>query len=667
MKTYQKILTVLLVVLTSKVSAQEESKVALNGYKGNYIYNVFKPASVSRPDGDVVGFRLDRKEQREANWQTLYQFSTPSNYNELNNNFEAAKKKVFDFNPAIAYSIEEIWPAFKKTFDYDSIAPYVTQQVVAIAFNILLVDTTAKKGLTYQYKLVQLKKDGTEALNYTSDAVSSNEVLMANRPKKSSRKVNGTVFRMEWKAKMNGKLPEALLIKRSNGINAPFNRLQASYAITQLGDSVIYTVDDDQIRKEELYQYTITPVNRFGGSANIVSDTLSAAILDEQLLRPKIFTAIADTVKNSIILNWSFIKPEFVGAVSVYRSIDYEGNYELLSSTSGYNYIDNTVVAGQKYYYYLVVTDQLARTTERSIKVYGLAYKKQKSDRPVNVVVVAKNNQNTISWTDLNNDTRGFYVYRTGGIDGELRSISAIIYSDKKALGQFSFTDTASNLSGKVGYAVVAENLSNSRSDFSRMVYVQSLTKTALAPTVIDFKNTGSGIYLFWQNLETPKTSVGYNIYRKNGAENYIKVNRIPVSSAKTSYLDNFMLNDVALSYKMTSVNEAGLESEFSNEINVMNAQAVYAPTSLKSFLNTEKKVMLQWQPSQSSVAKYEIYRYVRDAEPVKIATVDAQVLTYTDATFNKEKNNYYFIKTVGVNGKTSLPSSETYMSKQSN
>lgn len=667
MKTYQKILIVLLALLASKVGAQEESKVALNGYKGNYIYNVFKPASLSRPDGEVVGFRLDRKEQREANWQTLYQFSTPSNYDELNNNFKDAKKKVFDFNPAIAYSIEEIWPAFKKTFDYDSIAPYVTQQAVAIAFNILLVDTTAKKGLTYQYKLVQLKKDGTEALNYTSDPVSSNDVLVANRPKKSGRKINGVVFRMEWKAKMNGKLPEALLIKRSDGINAPFNRLQASYAIMQQGDSVVYTVDDDQVRKEELYQYTITPVNRFGGGANLVSDTLSAAILDEQLLRPKIFTAIADTVKNSIVLNWSFMKPEFVGAISVYRSTDYEGNYELLSSTSGYNYIDNTVIPGQKYYYYLVVTDQLARTTERSIKVYGLAYKKQKSDRPVNVVVVAKNNQNIVSWTDLNNDTRGFYVYRTGGINGELKPVSAIIYNDKKSLGQFSFIDTASNLSGRIGYAVVVENLSNNRSDFSRIVYVQNLTKAPLAPTMIDFKNTGSATYLFWQNLETPKTSIGYNIYRKSGDENYVKVNRVPVSSAKTSYLDNFVSIDVALSYKMTSVNEAGLESEFSNEINVMSAQMVYAPASLKSFLNTEKKVMLQWQPSQSSVARYEIYRYVRNTEPIKIATVDAKVLTYTDATFDKEKNNYYFIKTVGINGKTSLPSSETYTGKPSN
>ena len=43
------------------VSAQQDEQIAFNGSKGNYIYNFFQPASAAHPDGDVVGFRLDRK------------------------------------------------------------------------------------------------------------------------------------------------------------------------------------------------------------------------------------------------------------------------------------------------------------------------------------------------------------------------------------------------------------------------------------------------------------------------------------------------------------------------------------------------------------------------------------------------------------------------------
>jgi fibronectin type 3 domain-containing protein len=667
MKAYKKLfikkaLIALSILIALKVSAQEVDKAAINGNKGIYIYNVFNPASAKHPDGEVIGFRLDRKEQKETNWQTLYQFSTPASYEELSKNFEVAKNKVFEYRPATAYTPEQVWPVFKKTFNYDSVGAFVTQQAMAAAFNVLLIDTTAKKGLIYQYKLMQIKKDGTAALNYTSDPVSTNDVFVANKPRKTARKADANLVKMEWRAKLSATLPEALLIHRSDGINMPFYRYLATYGIEQRGDSVIYTVEDEQIKKEQLYQYAITPVNRFGGGAAAVSDTIYAVVVDEYLLTPKIFNVKADSIKNKMVLNWSFMRPDFISAVSIYRSTDYENGYQLIGSTSGYNYIDNTAIPGQKYYYYLIVTDKMGRTGPRGIRAYGLMFKTKKSATPTNIGLITKNKQNIISWTDVNNDTRGYYIYRTNQFEGELKVITEMIYRDEKATDQFSFTDTATNLAGKVGYAVVSENLSNVRSDFSRTVYIENSTVGPTAPTIIDFKNLGNNIHLFWLDRATDKLITGYNIYRKIGKADFIKVNKVPVLAYKTSYKDSVLLNDQELSYKMTSVNTAGLESSFSDEMIVQIAQMVYAPSSLKSYFGQDNKnIILQWQPSQSEVAKYEIYRYVRGTDPTKIADVNAKVFTYTDTNFIKEKNNYYFIKTIGVNGKTSLPSAETY------
>lgn len=656
------LLIMLFVQIGLQANAQKEGKVAFNGYKGTYIYNLFKPASAEHPDGDVIAFRLDRKAQNESNWQALYKFSTPSNYEELKNNYQAARNKVFEYNPTTAYTADEVWPIFKKKFNYDSLSVYLTQQPLAIAFNILLVDTTAKQNVVYQYRVIQLKRDGTEQHKYTSTPVSANDFFITNKPKSANRKTTGDVFRIEWRAKATAQIPEVLLVKRSDGVKMPFYRILTTYNIEHRGDSIIYTVEDNQVSKDVLYQYTISPVNRFGGGAKILSDTLRVASLDQQMLIPKIFTATADSIGNNIKLNWAFIKPDYVSVVNVYRSTEYEGGYKLLVSTAGYNYIDKTIIPGQKYYYYLVVVDKLGRATERGIKVYGLVHQIKQSDPPANVVVRNVNKHNVVSWTDYNNDTRGYYVYRTNEVGGDMKPITEMIYFDEKAKRNYVYIDTTSNLSPTVGYALMSENLSNTRSGFSKIIYLSNPNFRVAAPVIVDFKKDGKGIYLFWQDTTVAKQLAGYNVYRKSGNSSYVKVNKTPVLGFKNTFKDEFLFNDIEVSYKITGVTDADKESEFSNEITVNTSQSVYAPNSLKSFTGKDNKsIILQWQPSQSEVAKYEIYRYVRGTDPTKIADVNAKVFTYIDTNFIKEKNNYYFIKTIGVNGKTSLPSAETY------
>lgn len=662
MRGLKKMLPAVVLLFCLNANAQKEVPAAFNGYKGNYIYNIFKPASVAHPDGEVVGFRLDRKTARETTWQTLYQFSTPATFNELQSNYQKAVNNAFEHNPITAYHIAEVWPIFKMKFNFDSLSVQLTQQPMAMAFNLLLVDTTAKREVSYQYRVIQLKADGTEMGKYTSLPVSANDKFIANQPKKSGRKITGEVFRMEWKAKLSGELPEVLLVKRSEGINTPFKRLLNSYSIEQRGDSVIYTLEDQNVSKEALYQYTITPVNRFGGGANSVSDTIQIAAVDSQFLIPKIFTASADSVKNAVSLNWSFIKPDFISVVNIFRSTAYEDGYKLIKSTTGYNYIDRDIIAGQKYYYYLVVNDRIGQTTERSVKIYALSQKSTKSELPSQVTVSKSKEGNVISWRDNAVDSRGFYVYRTNEVAGALKPITEMIDVDAKAKQNYTYTDTATNLSGKIGYAVVAENLSNLRSNFSAIVYVENQNTITSQPTLIDINKVNDGIFIFWKDETASSVAAGYNIYRKVGTGAYAKINRTLVLPLKNSYKDVIQLNDMAVEYKMTSVNLSGVESSFSNELGTNQFETVYPPANLKSFYSADlKSVMLQWQAPQSSVASYEVYRYVRGKDPLKIATLNHSALSFNDTGFDTTQNNYYYIKTVGANGKVSLPSEETY------
>lgn len=663
----KKLLYITFIMLPLYAAAQKkEAQVAFNGYKGNYILNLFKPASAAHPDGEVVGFRLDRKSTKESNWQTLQIFSSPANYDELVLNLEKGKRLAYEYHPENAYNIDEIWPIYKKTFTYDSLAPFITQQQLAIAFNLVLVDTTANQNSSYQYRVIQLKRDGSTYGNYTSLPVSTTENLVnAERPKASSRQVTGGIFRLGFKAKANHELPQALLIKRKSETDVRFERVQLSYSVESTADSVTYTLIDDQARPDALYQYTITPVNRFGGGGKSVSDTLSVNSISQKMLLPKAFEAVGDSIKKQVVLTWGFLKPELISMVKIYRSEEYEDGYVYLGASNGSNYLDKSIIPGKKYYYYLIASDQLGRSSERSVKVYALVQNENKPTSPMYVEAVQSANGVLLSWQDYNPEIRGFKIYKTYEIDGKLMPLDYYIYFDRKLEGKYSFTDTAKNTNALVGYAVVAESLSNVESDFSKLVYVrQEVSGSAIeVPMLLDFIKDKKSVRIFWRADNRNLNISGFNIYKKVGSAGYIKVNNVPINSSKTSYTDVASALDEAIQYKLTAVSTTGKESGFSNELEVnAGASVTYAPSSLKSSYNENRTaIVLNWQPSQSTVAKYEIYRFARGDEPVKIAETDGPKTSYTDNGFTKEKLNYYFVVAVSSNGIASGPSNQTF------
>lgn len=663
----KKLIYIFALILPLAVAAQKkEAKVAFSGYKGNYIYNLFKPASAAHPDGEVVGFRLDRKLATEANWQAIQTFASPANYNELANSIEDGKRKAYEYKVENAYNIDDVWPVYQKTFRYDSLSVYLTQQHLAIGFKVLLVDTTANLSNNYQYRVVQLKRDGSEYGKYISQPVSKNLGMLAiNKPKANKREVMGGVFRLSFAAKVGTEAPQALLIRRKGEGDKDFKRIELMYSIEQARDSVFYNVIDDNARADALYQYTVTPVNRFGGAAKVVSDTLSVNSISQKMLIPKAFVAVIDSVKKQINLSWGFIKPELISMVKIYRSESYEDGYSYLASTNQAFYEDKSIIPGKKYYYYLIISDQLGRSSERSTKAYALMQNAEKPDAPLYVEVIKTEKGNKISWQDYNLGNRGYKVFRTNQLDGELVPIDTFVYLDRKLEGKYSFIDTAKNNSGLIGYAVVAETMSNVQSGFSKTVYLKQEAKTTnlSAPLLLDFQKDKKTVRIFWQQNARNTNISGFNVYRKIGEKQYVKVNRTLINADKTTFTDSLMVNGQDLFYKITSVSISGKESEASNEIQTDFLTMVYPPSSLKSSFNVDKSAIeLFWQPSQSEISAYEIYRFTRGSEPVKIGSSKGQA-NFIDKGFEKEKVNYYYVVSLANNGNTSVPSNQTFLS----
>jgi|GEM_PF-2105100 len=650
-------ITLILILLPMLSQAQQKpGKVAFTGYKGNYIYNLFKPASPQHPDGEVTQFRLDRRKSGEERWKPLQTFSTPASFEELEENTKRAITNVFEYREETAYTPAEVWPIYSQRFNYDSLGVYLTQQHLALAFNILLVDTTASPADRYQYQVVQLTKEGRELGKYSSLPVYTS-TFSAPRAKALSRKTAGGVFTMEFGAKKGTEPVEALLVKRKSAGERRFNRIVPYYSIQTRGDSIIYSIADDKVSVDEVYSYTVTPLNRFGGGASPVSDTLMITNIEEKLLLPKAFTAKADSIKRQIKLDWAFLKPDVVAVTKVYRSTDYESGYSYLGSSNTGEYIDDTAVPGQKYYYYLTLTDKLGRSSEPSMKVYALMQDGVRNTSPLYVSLQTSGGSTTVEWQDFNGSTRGFKVYRTNAIGGELYPISDFIFADKKSNGQYSFTDR-NRPEGTVGYAVRSESLSNVLSDMSKVVYLTVAAAAPAVPVMTDVTRDKNFVRLFWTvPNDTAYATVGFNIFRKEGNGAFTQLNRTPVIAAKSSYTDS-LSSEGAYVYKVQAVGQGGKTSD-GEPYELSSMLSLHAPNSLKSFLDEGSgTVLLEWQPAQGAVNKYAIYRYSRGSEPSKIGEVDRAVLQYRDV-LKPQQAVYYFVVTLDASGHSSAPSNE--------
>lgn len=134
-----------------------------------------------------------------------------------------------------------------------------------------------------------------------------------------------------------------------------------------------------------------------------------------------------------------------------------------------------------------------------------------------------------------------------------------------------------------------------------------------------------------------------------------------------SSYRDSIEVGGLPVAYKITAVNIQGLEGDFSNEIiTVANTIRILPPQNLKSFRGDNgNEIILTWQPSQSKVAKYLVYRFARGQEAVLLGEAYDTTLKFVDPKPNRGLANYYFIVAVDEIGNISNPSNEVYESME--
>ncbi len=170
-----------------------------------------------------------------------------------------------------------------------------------------------------------------------------------------------------------------------------------------------------------------------------------------------------------------------------------------------------------------------------------------------------------------------------------------------------------------------------------------------------------NSILVDWEDYGT-KDFLGYNLYRATSPEGTWQ--KIASLLKASEYEDTNVLQGISYYYRVTVVNQRGVEGQPSN---VLSAQlkAESEPPSEPRNLRTsagDGRVYLEWNANtESDMAFYRIYRNTFNSVPTTekylIATVAHPQNTYLDLNVINNQTYYYVVTAVDTSGNESGPS----------
>ncbi|MEQ1758998.1 MAG: fibronectin type III domain-containing protein, partial [Vicinamibacterales bacterium] len=242
-----------------------------------------------------------------------------------------------------------------------------------------------------------------------------------------------------------------------------------------------------------------------------------------------------------------------------------------------------------------------------------------------------------LTWTDASATETGFHIERKTGAEAfvEVGTVGAgvTVYTDSTVAAEtaYVYRVRAVNAAGFSDYTVEA----TVTTPVGPPVAPNSLTATA--PTI-------AAVQLAWTDASSNET--GFHVERSVNGGAFVEI--ATVGSDVTSYTDNTVSAETSYSYRVRAVNVGGF-SAYSTAADVTIRPP--APGGLAATAPTSGSVLLTWTDNLTSETAFHIERAGGNGIFAEIATVGADVNTYTDTTVTPETGYSYRIRAANAGG----------------
>lgn len=674
-----KLYTTLIAVLSLAQAAQAQQrmdKIARPGERGVYVYNAYPMCSKQVPDKEGgVRIEIQRKDNGQGNFKTIGYFEAPANFFDLSAKYKKWSPYVLDRNFLSPQWISGCWEKIEKTRNYDSTLYYASDQVMMLSIGRLFLDTNVVKGQKYEYQFSRITASGESKVLGTSTVVNYPETNLLPQPKLLSKEAEQDRVKVTWYLKKSKKPAFFKVYRRTAGVGNTWENIAAIRSIFIVKpDTITLVMQDMEVAANQNYDYFIRLSDSFGNYAPN-SDTASLVSYKYQdISMPYRFrTKSLDSLK-AIELRWNVKDKFLMSGLEVYRSKDYDGEYQLIGrvSVDDTTFRDRDVQPMLTYYYYLRAVDQMGRQSVKSVRAYGNLTDATQPMTPAKVSAQITSKGTKISWVKRGLFVEDFYVYRGIGIEGKMQKITSLYHCKDSVC---SYLDTASKLNPKYpySYAVTQVSTSHQESELSTIVYVQPKTSAAAVltpPSNLTAQRAGKKlVLLFWDDIAPlhPEVS-GYEVYKKVGNQaELIKLTPSPLPTSQNHFKDTTYSLTASAEYYVKSVDETGKASKASSTVTIRNESlAPAAPVNISaSQIMGEKSVQLTWSnPKGSNLKTIKLFKaeQKKGSEPKVLAQLDANQESYLDKDVQLEKSYFYYLISVSSDGKESERSQAVFV-----
>jgi fibronectin type 3 domain-containing protein len=254
-------------------------------------------------------------------------------------------------------------------------------------------------------------------------------------------------------------------------------------------------------------------------------------------------------------------------------------------------------------------------------------------------------------------DVLGFHLFRAEE-QGPFQLASARIAAADD--GAYTYLDTTRSLRGDRSYHYALRTVSTSHveSKFSDTVSVMPLTNrpAPLPPRDLGAQVDGEVAIVSWEDQSSDALWQAYAVLcSRSGA-------KVDTLWRNTNFLiDTLDATGQATSYRVLSMNVFGASSVPSPSVSVKARVALPSSPGGVQASAVAGKVLLTWQPPVSeSVQRFDVYRYTRGSEPVKLGSVASnKPARFEDASPASGALNFYFVRSVAASGAESGASRE--------
>lgn len=539
--------------------------------------------------------------------------------------------------------------------------------VVAQNLGLSMVDTSAKKGQQYVYRISpnwpeeQKRIQGSVLVR-----ASTQKATQVTFPPQLEIESGERLVKLSWRAKKFTSDFAMYHVERSDD-GKTFHRLSKTpilyNGLLEKGEFA-----DSVKTNYRRYGYRLVGLTHFG---QWIASPFVRVGMGKDRTPPhevEILSAL-NTEGKKVVVKWKHQDTDGdMAGFYVSRSNSVSQGYKrlnlVLQSKKSIEFVDFQADANSTNYYVVTAVDT-AGNERSSIPVYAVMKDTIPPAFPRGLIAkvdtLKKMAVVTLRWQqNTEKDLKGYRVYSSNHPSGKLLEITPTLL-----LKDTVFRDTIplQTLTKKVEYRVTAVDYHYNHSRFSEKLEVKrpDIIRPS-APLITLLTTDNKSITVKWQPSASNDIKA-YNLYRREENKEWVRVKSFQGNELKTlTYKDPAVKEGQTYEYTIEVMDEEGLVSERSPGVVQTLVGSVYveeAPELKAIFDSEKKKVILTWR-----LAKYANYQLVVfrsfDKHPLQpIATVASNQKEFAELLLTKGEYSYV-VKAILPNGKQSLFSAKT-------